>query len=287
MASAQQEPIPSVAELEGLTTTTPPHRNIFQRLRSMFGEEFAEFWGTFMIVFFGAAAECQAGLYRGAGDWLTRILGWAVGVSLGIYLAAPISGGHVNPTVTISMSVLRGFPASKAARYVLAQILGAFLATLVVYLNYRGAITAFEGSGARTVIGPHSTAGRFFTIPHPKVGLFTAYVNEFVATAALVALFLAFTDERNVATSIPFAFFILILGIGASYGIQTGFAINPALTLLGYGKAVWTHDKGYWLWVPWLSVVPGGIVGGLLYDLWVYNGQASIFSHGSSRAIAL
>lgn len=151
-------------------------------------------------------------------------------------------------------------------------------------------ISLYEGgSDIRTVTGPHSTAGLFFTFPAPFLPWQSAWLTEFTASATLVALVFALSDKNNLAPpkgTMPIAMFFVLLAIGAALGINTGYAMNGArdtgpriaLALVGYGKKVWTHDRFYWLWAPWLGAIPGGIFGAAIYDAFAYTGMDSPFN---------
>ncbi|KAG8929406.1 hypothetical protein FRC02_005612 [Tulasnella sp. 418] len=97
------------------------------------------------------------------GSYLSIPIGWGIGVALGTLLAGGISGAHLNPAVTLALSIFRRFPLRKLPIYALAQIAGAFFGSLIVYGNYWRAIDLFEG-GSRTVPG---TASLFTTFPLP------------------------------------------------------------------------------------------------------------------------
>jgi aquaglyceroporin related protein len=85
---------------------------------------------------------------------------------MGVWVAGGISGGHLNPAVTISLAVYRGFPWRKVPGYILAQIIGSMTAAGTTYGLYRGAINIFEGGeNIRTVSGPNATAALFSTYP--------------------------------------------------------------------------------------------------------------------------
>ena len=119
----------------------------------MLREAAAEFLGTFMILVFGAGVVAQSVLSQNAaGSYLAINLGWGLGVMLGIYTAAGVSGAHLNPAVTLALAMRRGFPWSKVPAYALAQTAGAFAASAVVFLTYREAFAAFD-SGVRQVRG--------------------------------------------------------------------------------------------------------------------------------------
>ncbi|KAB8337025.1 hypothetical protein FH972_021329 [Carpinus fangiana] len=231
--------------------------NLWASFRHAWREELAEFLGTFMILLFGAGVECQVTLHynstnsgHGAayGDYLQCRLSWAVGVAMAVWVSGGVSGGHCNPTVTIVLALFRGFPFRKIPSIILAQLAGATCASLCVYLNYTHSISRFEGGDdIRTVIGPHSTAGLFFTFPAPYLPDSSAFYTEFLASAVLVIIVFALADKGNLSPpqgTQPFAMFLALVGIGAALGVNTGYAMNGArdsgpriaLWLVGYGN---------------------------------------------------
>ncbi|EPQ32059.1 uncharacterized protein PFL1_00257 [Pseudozyma flocculosa PF-1] len=255
--------------------------------RAAIREEVAEFLGTAMILLFGAGVQCQVQLY-GAGNYATCCLGWAAGVAVGAYIAGPTSGGHINPAVTISLALFRRFPKNKVPKYILAQVLGAMFGACTIYFIYRDTIVILDPNSTSPLFGSNSAAGSFVTHPASSISGFTAWVCEFGATAILVGAIFALTDARNpTGFSVPLGLFILILGIGASFGAQTGYAINPArdfgpriaLTLLGYGGEIWTHDAVYWLRVPWFACLSGGVFGGFVYDFLLNTTDQTVFNN--------
>ncbi|SPO24690.1 related to Aquaporin 3 [Ustilago trichophora] len=270
--------------------------NTWAKLRHIYREEIAEFFGTFLILIFGAGVECQVNLHYHSsatrdssayGSYLQGRLAWAAGVAMAGWVSGGISGGHCNPSVTIALACFRGFPRRKILPFIMAQILGATMGSLLVYANNVAHIERFEGNtGHRSVTGPTSTAGFFFTFPSPDLSFSSAVFSEFLATSILLFVVFALADTANLNPpkgTQPFAMFIVLLGIGASLGYNTGYAINGArdtgpriaLWLMGYGKEVWTHDGWYWLWNPWLASIAGGVVGAGTYDVFVYSGVDS------------
>ncbi len=272
--------------------------NSWAKVRHLYREELAEFFGTFLILLFGAGVECQVNLhYHGAdtrdvaayGSYFQGRLAWAAGVAMAVWVSGGISGGHCNPSVTVALALFRGFPRRKVIPFVVAQTLGATAASLLVYANNFTNIARFQGGAARTVKGLGSTAPFFFTLPAPELSYASAFFSEFLATAVLLFVVFALADTANLKPpkgTQPFAMFIVLLGIGASLGYNTGYAINGArdtgpriaLWLVGYGSEVWTHDAWYWAWNPWLSSILGGAVGAATYDAFLYTGQDSPFN---------
>lgn len=249
-----------------------------------------------MILIFGPAVECQVSLHNHPatssheftfGNYLQCRFAWAVGVAMAVWVAGGVSGGHCNPTITVALAIFRGFPARKVPSYIIAQVLGATLASLLVYANYAHSISLYEGGDhVRTVVGPHATAGLFFTLPAAGLPYINAFYTEFLASAVLVMIVLAVSDKGNLAPprgTMPFAMFLALLGIGSALGVNTGYAMNAArdtgpriaLSIAGYGKDVWLHDGLYWLWAPWGAATIGGVVGALVYDAFIYTGRDS------------
>ena len=180
---------------------------------------------------------------------------------LGVYVSG-ISGSHLNPAVTFANCIFRKFPWRKFPGYVLAQMLGAFCASGVVYANYKSAIDVFEGGvGIRTVGLPTSSAGIFCTYSAPFMTKTGQFFSEFIASALLMFLIYALTDPGNMPAKkfLPLGLFFIIFGIGACFGWETGYAINPARDFgprlmsqfLGYGHEVWAAgDYYFWVCLP-------------------------------------
>lgn len=239
-------------------------------------EALAEFFGTFILIAFGLGVVAQTVLSGGtAGSTLSINLCWGMAVILGVYASAGVSGAHLNPAVTLALAVRRGFPWARVGPYVLAQMLGAFVGALVVYITYREALFAFDG-GIRQVLGPQGTAGIFATYPAPYLSVFGGFIDQVVGTALLVASVFFLTDERNAPPPTgltPILVGIVVMAIGMAYGANAGYAINPArdfgprlFTLMaGWGGGVFTAGGGWW-WVPIVAPCLGGVLGGLAYD---------------------
>lgn len=151
---------------------------------------------------------------------------------LGVYTGG-ISGAHLNPAVTFANCIFRKFPWRKFPVYIIAQTMGAFVASGVVYANYKSAIDVFEGGpNIRTVPGysNHSTAGIFCTYPAAFMTKTGQFFSEFIASTILMFLIYAISDSGNLGAGplVPLALFFIIFGIGCSFGWETGYAINLA-----------------------------------------------------------
>jgi len=278
------------------------HPNRWARLRWYIREPAAEFLGTMILIIFGAGVDCQVVLSANPGvassqkgEYLSISFGWAIGTSLGVWASGGISGGHINPAVTLSLAIFRGFPWKKVPIYWLAQVLGALCGAGCVYANYFHAIDVFEGGrGIRTVPG---TASLFSTYALDYMTSVSCFFNEFLGTAILLIVVLAATDKGNVSPPqglLPLVLFILVLGIGACLGMQTAYAINPARDLgprlltamVGYGKDVFTYRNQYWIWCPILAPFSGAIIGSFLYDSFLFVGSESIMNRPNTAARA-
>lgn len=234
--------------------------------------------GTAILILFGAGV-CAAVTLRHskarAAGWVVIAFGWGFGVLAGAYTAAPLSGGHLNPAVTIGIAVDTG-KWGKVWVYLLGQIVGAMLGAVLAYLVYLAQFQANvreEGTTEGTADEPVPTLGVFSTVPeirNPVANL----VTEIIATIALVLPVLAFGLTKGLGESGTTVLIVslLVVGIGLSLGGPTGYAINPARDL---GPRIvhtflpipnkGTSDWGY-AWIPVVGPLIGGTLAGLLYN---------------------
>ena len=245
-------------------------------LRGTLREAVAEFLGTFLILVFGTASVAQWLLSGGAaGSPLAIHLSWGLGVTMGIYASAGVSGAHLNPAVTLAFATFRGFPWRKVPAYFLAQLAGAFAGAAVTFVTYREAFDHFDG-GVRQVVGEKATAGIFATYPQPFLSAFPGgFVDQIVGTALLLLGIFALGDRRNAAPASggPVLVGALVVAIGMTFGFNAGYAINPArdlgprafTALAGWGSEVF-RAGGNWWWVPIVAPCLGALLGGLVYD---------------------
>src|SRR5437764_3107840 len=257
-------------------------------LAGLQGEMIGEFFGTMVLILFGDGCVAVYGLFGksqgvgiGADTWPIIVFGWGLAVMLGIYVAGAISGAHINPAVTLALAATGRHPWSKVLPYWLAQVLGAFVAGGILYFVYQGALVHALGVNHLT-IGQiaQSTTGNgygwvFYTFPKSFVGVFGAFCDEFVGTALLVGLILVIIDARNqpVQSNLnPLIIGLLIVAIGSSFGLNTGYAINPARD---FGPRLWIalvsnfqsfSVNNYYFWIPIAGPLLGGVVGAFIYD---------------------
>ncbi|KAF8262277.1 aquaporin [Lactarius quietus] len=263
--------------------------NKWAKIRELIREPAAEMLGTMILTLFGCAGNCQVVLSASTrvasspkGDYLSLAIGWACGVGLGAWVSGGISGGHVNPVITVCCAVFRGFPWRKVPGYVLGQLIGAWLGAIVVFGNYYHAIDLVEGAKGRRTL---TTGSLFGTFALDYMTAANSFFDEFIGAFILLFVVFAVTDKKNgtPAGFVPLVVFLTILGIGTSFGMQTGFAINPARDLgprimtamVGYGSQVFSHNHEYWIWAPIIGSFCGGLVACFLYDVFIYLGPES------------
>ncbi|MEN9946609.1 MAG: hypothetical protein RLZZ293_995 [Pseudomonadota bacterium] len=233
-------------------------------------QEFAaELIGTMFILLFGNGVNAMASLFN-LGGYTNITFGWGIGVFLGILVSNRISGAHLNPAITLALVLTKRFPAHKAPRYILAQMLGGFLGAAIVYLFYQAKFLAIDPNLT------HS-AGIFATFPAIPNSFMPGFIAEIIATAILMFAILAigehFTYDKA-SFLVPFALASLIVGIGMAFGGMHGYAMNPArdlsprifTALLGFKNNGLTDGSIIWL-APVLGSLIGAPLGSFIFDL--------------------
>ncbi|HXO34940.1 MAG TPA: MIP/aquaporin family protein [Candidatus Acidoferrales bacterium] len=243
---------------------------------SLMAELIAEFLGTFVLILFGTGVVAMVVLFPANtpaatvhGGYTNITLGWGLAVTMGIYLSGKISGGHLNPAVTLSLAVFRGFPWRKVVPYSVAQTSGAFLAAALTYRDYLPAFHQVDPQLERT-------AGVFTTFPAFPAWTQAGFLDQVIGTALLLLLVLAITDEFNVppgANLAPLMIGLVVVAIGMSFGGMHGYPINPArdfgprlfTALAGFKNNGLSDGPRVW-WVPVVAPLVGGLVGAAVYD---------------------
>ncbi|MDP6442565.1 MAG: MIP family channel protein [Pirellulaceae bacterium] len=265
----------------------------------------AEFLGTAVLMLFGLGVNAQVTTgqlvlldasgpgVKQFGDWLSINFGWGLAVALAVYTAGGVSGAHLNPAVSVAMAVHGRLAWSKLAPYIVAQMLGAIVASGLVYVVYREAIDAYEitqaqasGEDDQVLESPPrtmSTAGVFATYPRQfqtgdRLSNLGGLVDQMVATAMLLLCVFALSDENNMAPKSNMAPLMVggvVFMIGMALGSNCGYAINPARDLGprlftffgGWGSQVFQQPNSTWWLVPVAGPCLGGVVGGFVYLL--------------------
>ncbi|WP_238992469.1 MIP/aquaporin family protein [Jiangella ureilytica] len=227
-----------------------------------FGDIFLnEFLGTGMLLLLGCGVVATAILDRSkglGGGWLLINFGWGIGVFAGVYVAFE-SGAHINPAVTLGLAVEGSTEWSDVPAYLLGQLAGAIAGAVVVWLAFKQHFDVEEDPAKKLAV--------FSTGPQIRNPLWNT-VTEVVGTFVLLFVILSFGNSP--VDLGPLAVALLVVGIGASLGGPTGYAINPArdlgpriahafLPIRGKGSSDWGYS-----WVPVVGPIIGGILGGLL-----------------------
>ena len=230
-----------------------------------------EFIGTLVLVLLGdgvcAATSLNHSKAKGAG-WVVITLGWGFAVMVGVLIAGPVSGAHLNPAVTLGLAIAGSFSWASVFGYIVAQMLGGFLGAVLVWLFYKDHYKATKDQ-------PETILGTFCTMPAIR-NPWRNFLCEAIATCLLVFVILALGTGGNAFTfngadlqtgslgSFPVT--CVIMSIGMSLGGATGYALNPARDL-GPRTAhavlpiAGKRDSGWWYsWVP----VAGPMVGAAL-----------------------
>jgi glycerol uptake facilitator protein len=236
----------------------------------------AELLGTMLLVLFGDGVVANVVLSRSKGQnsgWIVIAAGWAAGVTIAVYAVNALSGAHLNPAVTIALASIGKFEWARVPAYVVAQTIGAFLGSVLVWLTYLPHWSLTEDKGAKLAVFCTGPAVR-----RPLANL----VSEAIATAALVLGLLSVLTPANLVPNSGFAnafapllVGVIVFAIGLSLGGSTGYAINPArdlgprlahaiLPIPGKGTSDWEYA-----WIPVIGPILGGILGALAYTaLW-------------------
>ncbi|WP_370860687.1 MIP/aquaporin family protein [Parabacteroides faecis] len=237
---------------------------------------FAEFIGTMLLLLMGGGVVANVCLEKtkgyGAG-WLAITTAWALGVFIGVVVAGPYSGAHLNPAVSIGLAIGGTFPWSEVPVYILAQFLGAAAGALIVWLVYKDHFDATDDQGIKL--------GVFCTNPAISNPLIN-FLTEMVGTFVLMFVVFYITDGELTYDSnstlpiglgsvgaIPVAFTVWVIGL--SLGGPTGYAINPArdlaprfmhmiLPIKAKGSSHWEYA-----WIPGSAPLVGSALAAMLY----------------------
>ncbi len=248
-----------------------------------------EFIGTALLIVLGDGVVAGVFLLGRKPDNVMITTGWGLAVALAVYVSGRLSGGHINPAVTLALAARRAFPVRRVLPYWGAQLAGAFAGALLVYIDYGDAFAAFERD--EHIVRGLLEAGKLAGTAAGGAGVFATYpafdtiwrnvFSEFLGTAVLLLGVRALTDRRNAAPGgyvEPLALGGLVWAIGLSLGGLTGYAINPARdlgprlasSLLGWGAAVFQSHE-YYFWIPIIAPLAGGLAGSALYDFAIHR----------------
>ncbi len=227
----------------------------------------AELIGTAIIIAFGNGVVANVVLNKTKGNnggLITITFGWSMAVFIGVYMAAASSGAHLNSAVTIGLASLGKFEWASVPQYLLAQLLGAMLGQLAVFIIYKDHFNSSEGLAQRAC---------FCTDPAIRNPV-QNFITEFLATMIFMLAVLFITKgEHALGTLDALPVALVVLGIGLSFGGPTGYAINPARDLgprmmhaILPMKNKANTDWGY-AWVPMAGPILGALAAGFIFNL--------------------
>ncbi len=236
----------------------------------------AELIGTMFLILLGTGVVANVILKGTKGfnaGWMVITTGWALAVFVGVVIAGPYSGAHLNPAVTIGLAITEKFPWENVGTYIGAQLIGSVLGAFLTWLVYRDHFNETTDAGTQLAV--------FSTGPAITNSVFNL-LSEIVGTFVLMFVVFYFTDAEIVGQSakiglgsvgaLPVAF--LVWAIGLSLGGTTGYAINPArdfgpriahaiLPMKHKGSSNWKYA-----WIPIMGPFIGAAIAAALY-IWL------------------
>jgi len=233
----------------------------------------AELIGTALLILLGGGVVANVLLTDTKGNnsgWLVITTAWGLAVFVGITVAGPYSGAHLNPAVTVGLAIAGKFAWADAPAYILAQMLGAFIGSFLVWAMY---YNHFQRTN-----DPGSVLAVFCTGPALR-NYASNIISEIIGAFVLVFVVFYVTKGEIIATktpiglgsvgALPVAFLVWVIGL--SLGGTTGYAINPARDLgprimhaLLPIKSKGTSDWAY-AWIPVIGPLVGAALAAILY----------------------
>lgn len=241
----------------------------------------AELLGTMLLIVLGDGVVANVVLNKTKGQnsgWIVITVGWGVAVAMAVYAVGRLSGAHLNPAVTLALAVTGSFPWADVPSFIAAQLLGAFLGGVIVWLAYLPHWGATTNPGDKLAV---FCTGPAMRAPIPNL------ITEIIGTAVLLFGILAIAANAQTLSKAgdvdltfvfsrglqPLLVGVLVLGIGVSLGGPTGYAINPArdlgprlahavLPIPGKGGSDWEYA-----WIPIVGPLIGGVLGAGLFAL--------------------
>ncbi|CAF3329593.1 unnamed protein product [Rotaria socialis] len=244
------------------------------KLKQYAAQCLAELFGTFVLMLIGNLAVAQFKFTK-PDSALGVNISYGAGVYMALMIAGPISGAHLNPAVTLGLLSLRKMEVVQSLFYIVGQIMGAFLASAVVFIVYYSQINIYDG-GIRQIEGPNATVDIFYTVPAPGIPNWNCLVDAMVGTTLLLIFIMAVGNDYNNLISNaakPFSFALLVTALGLAMSFNCGNPINPArdfgprlFTACVYGGHVFRVNN-YYFWTAIVGPIIGAITG-----VWIYEG---------------
>lgn len=226
----------------------------------------SEIIGTMILIILGDGVVANVVLKKSKGNsggWIVITAGWGFAVTVAVYTVGWVGGAHLNPAVTIGLAVIGSFSWSLVPSYIIAQVFGAFLGAIVVYLAYHDHFKETDDADGKLAV--------FSTGPAIRSSLWNM-VTEIIGTAMLLIGVLGIGNSNNNTGALGALLVgILVWSLGLSLGGPTGYAINPArdlgpriahaiLPIPGKRDSDWSYA-----WIPVIAPIIGGVLGAVIY----------------------
>ncbi|GGH13415.1 aquaporin family protein [Sphingobacterium alkalisoli] len=232
----------------------------------------AELIGTAAMILLGGGVVANVVLKNTKGNnsgWIVICTGWALAVFVGVTIAGPHSGAHLNWAVSIANFMLGKLDISTTLSYMLAQLLGAMIGALLVWIMYKDHFNQTDDAGAKQAV--FCTAPAIRNLP---INLFSEVLGTFVLIFTILHFKEAsLSDSTPIGLgsigAIPVTFLVWVIGL--SLGGTTGYAINPARDLgprIIHAILPIRNKAGFhtsYAWVPVIGPIIGGTIAALLY----------------------
>lgn len=250
-----------------------------------FPKEFTgEVLGTFLLVLLGCGSVATSVLFNAYQGLLQIALVWGIGVTLSIYLTRHLSCAHLNPAVTLAMVLSKRMAVKKMPVYLSAQLIGAIMAGLIIYLLFGPSIAAFENAqhivrGSTESVQTAKMFGEYYSIPgsNSLVTMPLAAGAEAFGTFLLVLMIFALTEGCNVGrpseTLAPLFIGLTVSSIICLVAPLTQAGLNPARDfgprlvawIFGWGDAAFPDRSGGFFLVYILGPLAGASIAALFF----------------------
>ena len=234
----------------------------------------AEVLGTALLILLGGGIVANDILNKtkgNGGGWMTITTAWGLAVFVGVVVAGPYSGAHLNPAVTIGLAAGGLFPWADVPTYLAAEFIGAMIGSSLVYVMYKDHFDATEDGGLKRAVFCTDPAipNNFRNIISEILGTFVLVICVFYFAGAEIQDGSGTAVGLGSIGAIPVAF--VVWAIGLSLGGTTGYAINPArdlgprivhaiLPIKGKIDSGWSYA-----WIPVLGPIIGAVLAALLF----------------------
>jgi glycerol uptake facilitator protein len=240
----------------------------------------AEVLGTGTLILLGDGVVAGVLLTRSKAQnsgWIVITMAWAFAVFCGVVVAGPVSGAHINPAVTLAVAMNGGMQWADVPIYWVAQMLGAFIGAVLVFLHYYPHWGETENADLKLAV--------FSTGPAIRSPMWN-FVSEVIGTFVLVFVIFAFANNGSAGLAalgaLPVA--LLVLVIGLALGGTTGYAINPArdlgpriahflMPIPGKRDSDWSYS-----WIPVVGPLAGGALAAVVYQLAFTNFMGKVIT---------